>query len=369
MDALFKNCKVWKLKITGAVCFTLVFAFVVHATDFSSTDYKVSAPVLYSGEYSTSTSFQLFGSISQIATGTSTVAGYQVRSGFLYFPVVTTPVASATAGAGQVSLTWSAATVAQGWSIGGYNVGQSTTIGGPYTYSVSLGNVTNSTRTGLTNGTTYYFIVRAQDAFGNSIATSSEVSAMPVASATAVVSTPLPGGGGILGAISGVIERIIERIIGEKECVPNTIGDINCDGMVDLADISILAYWAGKQNPPHHVDVSGDGRVGLRDFSVVAFYWTGSEPAEPKRVEENVFAEEPYITDGPYVLRDKNRASDRDEFGNISQITIGTSAITENERIAAVLPAITITDRSFYMWIIFFVIGVIFVVLWKYRLI
>ena len=69
------------------------------------------------------------------------------------------------------------------------------------------------------------------------------------------------------------------------------------------------------------------------------------------------------------MLRDKNRASDRDEFGNISQITIGTIAITENERIAAVLPAITITDRSFYMWIIFFVIGVIFVVLWKYRLI
>src|SRR3989338_90875 len=317
----------------------LLNGYTAFATDFSSTDYKVSAPVLFSGEYSTSTSYQLFGSISQIVTGTSTVAGYQVVSGFLYFPMVSTPVASATAGAGQVSWTWSAETVAQGWSIGGYNVGQSTTIGGPYTYSVSLGNVTNSTRTGLTNGTTYYFIVRAQDAFGNSIATSSEVSAMPVASATAIVSTP-PGSGGILGAISGVIERIVERIIGEKECVPNTISDINCDGRVDLADISILAYWYGRENLPRHVDVSGDGRVGLRDFSIVAFYWTGSEPAEQKKAEENVFAEEPYITDGPYVRQDQDHTGD---------IYVKAADQEENKHIAAVLPAITIADRSFYM--------------------
>jgi len=349
----------WKLEITGAVCFIFIFAFVVHATDFSSTDYTVSAPVLYSGEYSTSTSYQLFGSISQIATGTSTVTGYQVVSGFLYFPVVTAPVVSATAGAGQVSLSWSAAIAAQGWIIGGYNVGQSTTAGGPYTYSASLGNVTNSMRTGLTNGTTYYFIVRAEDALEYSIATSSEVSAAPAAS-TASTPTTSTGGGGILGAISGVIERIIERIIGEKKCVQNIIGDINCDGMVDLADISILAYWDGKQNPPRHVDVSGDGRVGLRDFSIVAFYWTGSELAEQKKAEENVFAEEPYITDGPYVRQDQDHTGD---------IYVKAADQEENKHIAAVLPAITIADRSFYMWIIFFVIGVIFVVLWKYRLI
>src|SRR3989344_5276169 len=75
----------------------LLSRYIAFATDFSSTDYTVSAPVLYSGEYSTSTSYQLFGSISQIATGTSTATGYQVVSGFLYFPMVSTPVASATA--------------------------------------------------------------------------------------------------------------------------------------------------------------------------------------------------------------------------------------------------------------------------------
>lgn len=179
------------------LCMTVSIAY---ATDFSSTDFKVSAPVLYSGEYSTSTDFQLFGSISQLAIGTSTVSGaYQVVSGFLYFPVVTAPVPSATAGNGQVTLTWSAATAAQGWSIGGYNVGRSTTSGGPYTYSASLGNVTSSIRTGLTNGTTYYFIVRAEDALGNSIATSSEVSAAPVASAAAAVT---PAGGGAPGSVT-----------------------------------------------------------------------------------------------------------------------------------------------------------------------
>lgn len=354
----------WKLKVACITAFLFVgLAFVVFATDFSSTDYKVSAPVLNSGEYSTSGDYQLFGSISQIAIGTSTITGYQVVSGFLYFPVVTAPVPSATAGAGQVSLTWSAATAAQGWSIGGYNVGQSTTAGGPYTYSASLGNLTSSTRTGLTNGTTYYFIVRAEDALGYTIATSSEVSAVPVAGAA--VSSPTPvGGGGILRVIKSVVEQVIERIFGEEPDTSYAMGDLNYDDKVDIADFSILTFWYGKQNPPRHVDVSGDGSVGLRDFSMVAFYWTGSKPveqkAEGKRVATELYQNEveyQNVSEGPYVL------GNRDHMGDTYVKAVDRDG---QDHIAALLPAVS-NQTHLFLWIGGAFIMAIVIVLWRYR--
>lgn len=156
---------------------------------------------MFSGSYSTSTSYQLFGAISQTSIGTSTAESFNLNAGFLYFPFVSTPVVAATAGNGQVSLSWTEATGFLGWTVSGYNVGQSTNSGGPYSYSSSLGNVRSSTRTGLTNGTTYYFIVRVEDAFGNSIATSTEVSATPVA--------PQGGGGGGGGGYIAPITSVV----------------------------------------------------------------------------------------------------------------------------------------------------------------
>ena len=76
---------------------------------------------------------------------------------------------------GQVTLSWgntSACTTS-------YNIYQSTTSGGPYT---SIGSVatTPHTITGLTNGSTYYFVVTALDSVGES-GYSNEVSATPCA--------------------------------------------------------------------------------------------------------------------------------------------------------------------------------------------
>jgi endo-1,4-beta-xylanase len=80
----------------------------------------------------------------------------------------------ATAGNAQVQLSWNASTSATG-----YNVKRSTTSGGPYT-TVATVTGTSFTNTGLTNGTTYFFVVSATNANGES-ANSSQVPATPLA--------------------------------------------------------------------------------------------------------------------------------------------------------------------------------------------
>ena len=79
----------------------------------------------------------------------------------------------ATAGNAQVMLTWSASASATS-----YNVKRSTTSGGPYAI-LSSPTVTNFTDTGLTNGTTYYYVVSALNSAGES-GNSAQASAAPV---------------------------------------------------------------------------------------------------------------------------------------------------------------------------------------------
>jgi fibronectin type 3 domain-containing protein len=79
-----------------------------------------------------------------------------------------------TAGNAQVSLAWAASTGATS-----YNVKRSTTSGGPYSQIASPSN-NSYTDTGLTNGTTYYYVVSALNASGQS-ANSSQASATPTA--------------------------------------------------------------------------------------------------------------------------------------------------------------------------------------------
>jgi hypothetical protein len=177
-----------------------LFAVTVSATDFTSASFMVKDPVLYPAGYATSTSYSLTSTIAQIAAGTSTAAAgtaREGRSGFEYFPFVNTPSVSATAGNAQVALTWTASIGVLGWTVSGYEVGKSSVSGGPYTLT-NVGLVTSNTASGLTNGTTYYFVVRALDAFGRAIATSSEVSAIPAGATPA----PSPGGGGGGGYVS-----------------------------------------------------------------------------------------------------------------------------------------------------------------------
>jgi hypothetical protein len=85
---------------------------------------------------------------------------------------------TATPGDAQVALNWGAVTDATS-----YNVYRATTSGGPYTQIMSGVTGTTYTDTGLTNGTTYFYVVTAVNAAGVESAYSNEASATPTAAA------------------------------------------------------------------------------------------------------------------------------------------------------------------------------------------
>jgi hypothetical protein len=98
-------------------------------------------------------------------------------------PIAVPPVPTglaAVAGNQQVALNWSASSGATG-----YHVKRSTTSGGPYT-QVAAPSGTSENDTGLSDGTTYYYVVSAINSAGES-ANSAQVSATPVSSSSASV--------------------------------------------------------------------------------------------------------------------------------------------------------------------------------------
>jgi len=91
----------------------------------------------------------------------------------------------ATAGNAQVSLAWTASAGATS-----YHLKRSTTSGGPYT-QVAAPSTTSDIDTGLTNGTTYYYVVSALNTVGES-ANSAQASATPAIAAADVTITVNP---------------------------------------------------------------------------------------------------------------------------------------------------------------------------------
>ena len=219
---------------------------ILSAQVYNSTNFKVLDPVQTSGGgLSSSPSFNLESSINQIGIGTSSAAGFKINAGFLYFPFVTTPIVSATPGDGSVALSWTVATGVLGWNVGGYNVGQATNSAGPYTFGSSLGNVLSTTVGSLGNGTAYYFIVRAEDIFGNSISTSTYVSATPVAT---VIPPAGGGGGGGGGGFPGVQTAVIfsgkaypksvVTLLKDAQIAATTIAGSDASFQINLTNIS-----------------------------------------------------------------------------------------------------------------------------------
>ena len=122
------------------------------------------------------------------ATGQLVLFGGYDAGGFLNdtWTYVTAPSAptklTAAGGNAQVALTWSAPTSDGGSPITGYDVYEGTTSGGESTTPVNSAplsaSATSYTVRGLSDGTTYYFTVKAINAAGPSSA-SNEVSATP----------------------------------------------------------------------------------------------------------------------------------------------------------------------------------------------
>ena len=100
-----------------------------------------------------------------------------------YTPVSSQPdtptTLTAAAGDKQVSLSWSPVTGAAG-----YNIYRSTTSGGSYSKIATGVTTTTYTDTGLTNGVTYYYYVKAVDSSGMEGQPSNEASATPTASSS-----------------------------------------------------------------------------------------------------------------------------------------------------------------------------------------
>ena len=109
------------------------------------------------------------------------VAGKSFQSSDVTPPAAPTGL-SATPGSGTVSLTWTANSEPD---LAGYNLYRGTATGGPYT-KVNTPVITGTayTDTGLTNGTPYYYVLRAVDTSSNESGNSSEVTATPAEAAT-----------------------------------------------------------------------------------------------------------------------------------------------------------------------------------------
>ena len=103
---------------------------------------------------------------------------------------------TATPGNAQVALNWKAPSGATS-----YNVKRATVTGGPYTTIASSISTTNYTNTGLTNGTTYYYVVTAVNSAGES-GNSFEVNATPQATTPPAPPTGLTATPNLRGALT-----------------------------------------------------------------------------------------------------------------------------------------------------------------------
>jgi hypothetical protein len=108
---------------------------------------------------------------------------------------------AATVGSGTVTLTWTG-----GGGATSYNVKRATVSGGPY---ATVGSVTTAsfTDSGLTNGTTYYYVVSGTNTAGTG-PNSAELGAMPIVPPTfssSATASPNPVGQGVATTVTAVV--------------------------------------------------------------------------------------------------------------------------------------------------------------------
>ncbi len=96
-------------------------------------------------------------------------------------PTVSPPIPRLLRGNGELFFYWAPATTTSSNDVfKNYDFGWASGHGGPYSF-ISLGSTTQATFSGLTNGTTYYFVLRVKSESGTVFATSTEFFASPTA--------------------------------------------------------------------------------------------------------------------------------------------------------------------------------------------
>ncbi len=217
------------------------FPSFVLAQEFTSSSFRVLDPVVSSSGYATSSGFQLWGNVGQISLGTSTASSFYLNSGFLTFPHVTTPVVSASGGTNQISLSWTASDGFLGWTVSGYDVGYGTSSGGPYAYE-NAGNVLSHAVSSLNSATTYYLIVLPKDAFGNRLATSTEVSATTSSGSGSGGGSGGGGGGGIISTaavFSGrAYPRSVVTLLKDAQVAASTVAGTDAKFQISLSNLT-----------------------------------------------------------------------------------------------------------------------------------
>jgi hypothetical protein len=151
---------------------------------------------------------------------------------------------TATAGDAQVALGWTACANATS-----YNVKRSTTSGGPYT-TVASPTTVSYTNTGLTNGTTYYYVASAVNASDES-ANSSQVGATPQASG---MNNNTPTG---TNASTSAYQ-----VTTDSNCSTSFPGTL-------ATDASLSTKWCSNGNaPPHWITIDLGSTKAVNGFIV-----------------------------------------------------------------------------------------------------
>jgi len=141
------------------------------------------------------------------------------------------------AGNAQAELNWTAPTGAVT-----YNVKRSLTSGGPYTAIATGGVTTSYVDTGLTNGTTYYYVVSAVNPAGES-PNSVQVSATP---RVPTIAYQIHSGGGATGTFSA------DNFYTGGEAVP-TLRTIDTNGVVNAAPAAVYQSVRSSANFSYNI--------------------------------------------------------------------------------------------------------------------
>jgi predicted phage tail protein len=171
---------------------------------------------------------------------------------------------TATAGNAEVSLSWTAPASVGGSPPASYHVYAGTSPGFIPGAAVSSTTSTNATVTGLTNGTTYYFVVTAVDANGKVSGTSGEVSAMPTGTAVlaatskkvpkpVIVSLAAVAVGATAGALTLTARRLRKRPRPRPPLAPpsdvRAVPDKVRPGPVTLHEIGVEETYTVRLEP------------------------------------------------------------------------------------------------------------------------